>query len=109
MEWKKIYNRMHLLKCFFRGRYQISKEMISRANLSEDRVIQLAEQEIVNQFSSKVIKDYKYKIKAQETDGLIEFELDLFIIDKDAFITMVETCVSMMPQSEIDRIRNNNK
>lgn len=100
---------MPLLKCFYRGRYVVSKEMINLSALGVDRAMEIAESEIVNSFSNKVISDYKHKISVEETDGLFEFELELLIIDKDTFKNMVETCVSMMTQSEIDRIRNNNK
>lgn len=107
MEWREIYNRMHLVKCFYRGRYQISKEMINFSALGKDRVIEIAEREMATSFSKKVVKDHKHNIKIEETDGLVEFELDLFVIDKESFKTMVKTCISMMPKSEIEEILNN--
>jgi len=104
---KQIFNQFSLGKSLFRSVHRISNLEVENTKLSKELTERMIKNEISLKLAKEIVKEKYDSIKTYAKPDYQEFSLEVLVIDLPHFKSVVEGAISLMPQSEIDRIRNN--
>lgn len=105
----QTFREFKLVNSLFKTKFRIDKDIIFRNNIPQEQVEHLAINDMVMNLSRKIVNDLKSSIVKDETHvNFTEFSCELLVLKMSDFKSIVECAISLMPESEIQKLRNTN-
>lgn len=102
----KLFKQFKLGNSLFTGNFRVDILDIKRGNLPESEIEKRVIRRMVDDLSNLIISKNQSSITKEEKNEYIEYRCQLLVLKLEDFKTIVEAAIQMMPDSEIDKIKN---
>lgn len=105
MEVEKLFKQFQLGNSVFRGQWRMTKDMVGHNQIPKAEIEAMAVREMTIQLAEKVLKDHEQSITKEEKENYNQFNVELLIISKGQFKSVVEAAISLMTDEQIAKIK----
>ena len=103
---KQLYCKHLLGNSIFRSTFQITKELFKDSAIPKEEIIQRGKRQMIDSLSKEIMNKKGSSITESEFQAVTEYSLQLLVINPEEFKAIVEAAIVLLPQHEIDEIRN---
>jgi hypothetical protein len=106
MEILTLFKRFQLGNSLFRGKHELSNEMLKHSMLKEAEMIEIAKRQIAMQLSEMITKQHKNAITHKQEGDMIIIESELLVLELKDLKNIVEAAIEIMSEHDIAKIKN---